>query len=171
LRAATTIVVVATLAACTGAGGGAQQQQVEFAAAAAADNILTTDYSALVEISGVRVTPLARAEDESDQEALVRTDYSAAVLETYLGEEHATVVFSRYAATEDALEDPPRGTWIVSLCRDPDGSYYLPGVGYELPAHEAVVAVARQTRARLADRELSLRRDAASYACLPDSKR
>jgi len=170
LRTAATVVVLATLAACAAAGG-AQERQVEFAAAAAADNILTTDYSALVEISGVRVTPLARAEDESDQEALVRTDYSAAVLETYLGEEHATVVFSRYAATEDALEDPPRGTWIVSLCRDPDGSYYLPGVGYELPAHEAVVAVARQTRARLADRELSLRRDAASYACLPDSKR
>ena len=171
MRAATTIVVVATLAACTGAGGGAQERQVEFAAAAAADNILTTDYSALVEISGVRVTPLARAEDESDQEALVRTDYSAAVLETYLGEEHATVVFSRFAATEDALEDPPRGTWIVSLCRDRDGSYYLPGVGYELPAHETVVAVARQTRARLAGGELSLRRDAASYACVPDSKR
>ena len=169
MRPAATIVVVLTLAACAGAGGSSGARQVEFAAAAAADNILTTDYTALVEITGVLLTPIAQADDGKHDEALVRVDYTAAVLETYLGEELETIIFSRYAARQDAREDPSRGKWIVSLCRDRDGSYYLPEVGYELPAHDAVLTVARQTRARIESHELPLRRNEGSYACLADA--
>jgi hypothetical protein len=171
LRAAALIVLVATLAACAGPTRGAQQQRIEFAVEAVEDNILATDYSALVEITDARAMDASPPDEANDGEALVRIDYTAAVLETYRGEALETIAFSRYAARHEALEDPSRGTWIVSLCRDLDGSYYLPGVGYELPPHEAVLSVARQTTVRLDRGELPLRSNEGSYACLPDSAR
>ncbi len=146
--------------ACTGPTGGAQQQRVEFAAAAVEDNMLATDYTALVEITSVRAKQVTQQD-----ERLLRIEYTATVLATYLGEERTEIVFSRYAEPQEGSEDPARGKLVVSLCRDRDGSYYLPGVGYELPPDDAVVDRARQTKARIAAGELSLRRDEASYAC------
>lgn len=165
------IIVAVTLAACAGTTGTGRDEQVEFAAESAADNILTTDYTALVEITGAQAKQAAQPDDGNDDEAVLRIDYTATVLETFLGEKLETIVFSRYAARQEGLEDPQRGTWIVSLCRDRDGTYYLPGVGYELPPDEAVLAVARQTSAQLAGGELSLRRSEGGYACLPEPAR
>lgn len=152
------LVIVST--ACAGPTGGAQQQQIEFAVAAVEDNMLATDYTALVEITGVRAIQVAQASEE-----MLRIEYAATVLEAYLGEERTEIVFSRYSEPQEGSEDPARGKLVVSLCRDRDGSYYLPGVGYELPPDDAVVDRARQTKARIAAGELSLRRDEASYAC------
>jgi hypothetical protein len=164
------VVVVAMLSSCTGTAGGGREQQVEFAVAAVEDNILTTDYTALVEITGTRAKRGALRGNGSDDENLLRIDYAATVLETYLGEEAIeTIVFSRYAARQEGIEDAARDNLIVSLCRDRDGRYYLPGVGYELPPEDAVVARARQTRARVAAGELSLLRDAGRYACVADA--
>lgn len=146
--------------ACTGPAGGAQQQRVEFAAAAVEDNMLATDYTALVEITSVRAKQVTQQD-----ERLLRIEYTATVLATYLGEERTEIVFSRYAEPQEGSEDPAGGKLVVSLCRDRDGSYYLPGVGYELPPDDAVVDRARQTKARITAGELSLRRDEASYAC------
>jgi hypothetical protein len=171
LRAAASIVVLATLAACAGPTRGAQQQRIEFAVETVEDNILATDYTALVEITGVLATPMARAGERNDDGAVLRIDYTAAVLETYRGDELETIVFARYAAGQEGLEDPSHGTVIVSLCRDRDGGYYLPEVGYELPPHEAVLSVARQTGARLDRGELPLRSNQGRTACLPDATR
>lgn len=157
------------LSSCTGTVGGGREQQVEFAVAAVEDNILSTDYTARVEITGLRAKHGALPGNGTDEETLLRIDYAATVLETYLGEAIETIVYSRYAARQEGLEDPARGTLIVSLCRDRDGRYYLPGVGYELPPEEAVVARARQTKARIAAGELSLLRDGGRYACVADA--
>lgn len=157
------------LSSCTGTAGGGREQQVEFAMAAVEDNILTTDYTALVEITGMRAKHGALRGNGSDDENLLRIDYAATVLETYLGEAIESIVFSRYEARQEGLEDAARGILIVSLCQDRDGRYYLPGVGYELPPEDVVVARARQTRARIAAGELSPIRDGGRYACVADA--
>lgn len=157
------------LSSCAGAGGGGRERQVGFAVDAVEDNILTTDYTALMEITGTRAMHGAEDGEGTDDEVPLRIDYAASVLETYLGEAIETVVFSRYAERQEGLDDPARATLIVSLCRDRAGRYYLPGVGYELPPDHAVVARARQTRARIEAGELSLRRDGERYACVADA--
>ena len=113
----------------------------EFALAAVQDNILTTDYTALVEIEKTDTEDFA-GDTPEDEEELVAVKYTAKVLETFLGPEHRNIVFTEYVVKSEGLEDLSSGDLIVSLCKDTDGNYYLPDIGFEMEASDALTAEA-----------------------------
>jgi hypothetical protein len=138
----------------------------EFALAAVQDNLLTTDYSALVEIEKTDTEVIAGDAPE-DEEALVAVKYTAKVLETFLGNELKNIVFTEYIVKSEGLEDLSSGTLIVSLCKDKDGNYYLPDIGFELPAHNVIIEKARKISTLIKDKKLTLHKDDENYACNP----
>ena len=144
-------------------GGG--DSRTEYALAVVEDNILTTDYSALVEITRVRTEEVG-IDPEKDGETLMAVIYTAKVLHIYQGESTGQIEYIQYTKRSEGPEGLSRGAQIVSLCRDRDGSLYLPDIGYELPAEQPLLDRAESVRAQLEARRLSLRRGA-DYACCP----
>ncbi len=104
------------------------------------DNFTTTDYSALVEITGFTV----EADHEDLPEDLDVIRYSARVLESYVGEEQSTIEFLRYIEAGDEPQGEQSVAQVVSLCRDENGELYIPDLGYELPAVKPILEKARE---------------------------
>ena len=142
-------------------------RKTEFAVAVVEDNILTTDYTALVEITKVNAEDIAEDSAVKDDEDLLAVKYSAKVLESYLGNEQKNIEYTEYIEKSEGLEDLSSGVLIVSLCKDKDGNYYLPDIGYELPAQDLIVEKAREIKALIKDKKLSLRKNVYDYACDP----
>jgi hypothetical protein len=142
-------------------------RRTEFALAAVEDNILTTDYTALVEITKANAEEIAGGNAAEGDEELVAVKYTAKVLETFVGNAQKNIVFTEYVEKNEGLEDLSSGVLIVSLCKDKDGNYYLPDIGYELPAQNVIVEKAREIKALIKDKKLSLRKNNDNYACDP----
>lgn len=109
-------------------------------------NLGATDLTALVEVVG--------AESRPPREGLNVVAYSARVLETFVGAERERLEYLAYLEPDDQPGKTSRQRLIVSVCRDVDGTYYLPGVGYQVPADAEALAVARNWRAASSDAEI-----------------
>jgi len=160
------IVFLFLSSSCAPGGNGEADRKTEFALAAVEDNILTTDYTALIEITSVSAEDIAEDSSATDDEDLVAVKYTARVLESYLGDEQKNIVFTEYVEKSEGLEDLSSGVLIVSLCKDKDGNYYLPDIGYELPAQDVLIEKSKEIEALINDKKASPRRDD-DYACNP----
>ena len=152
---------------CSPENDGEEDSKAEFALAAVEDNILTTDYTALVEIIKVNVEGIAEDSTAKNDEALVTVKYTARILESYLGQEQKTIEFREYVEKSEGLSGLSRGVLIVSLCKDKADNYYLPDIGYELPAQNVILERAKKIKRQIKDKKLTLHKDDASYACVP----
>ena len=110
------------------------------------DDMSSTDYTALVQITGMVVD---NPPDNSSE--LVAIGYSAQIMEVYVGRELEDIRFTRYVEKGEEPEATDDRIQIVSLCRDINGEYYLPDIGYELPPDEAIIRQARRSIAQASD--------------------
>lgn len=140
-------------------------EQTRFALIAIQGNIVTTDFSALVEITSTTIKEPSKIEASMDKDELVAVNYSASVLESYLGKKVDVIVFTEYVEKSEGLDNLSQGKLIVSLCKENDGTYYLPDIGYELPPETALIEKAREIKILLIEKKLSLHRDKDNYAC------
>ena len=145
---------------CLSCTAGDVDEQTEFALAAVHDNLLTTDLSALIEISGSSVEELPSSEGEE----LVAVHYRARIIEVFQGKATDRIQFTEFREKQEGLEDLSQGRLIVSLCKDTDGSYYLPDIGYELPHDQALINKAREIKRLIQERKISLQHGD-DYAC------
>jgi hypothetical protein len=145
---------------CLSCTAGDVDEQTAFALEAVQDNLLTTDLSALIEITGNSVEELPSSEGE----ALLAIHYRARILETFLGDPPESIQYTAYQEKSEGLENLSEGRLIVSLCREPDGSYYLADIGYELPPDGALIKKAREIGRLINAKKLSLQRGD-DYAC------
>ncbi len=152
---------------CASENHGEENGKTDFALAAVEDNILTTDYTALVEITNVDIEDSAEGDIVKDEGDLVAIKYTARIFESYVGNDQKTIVFTEYIEKSGGFESVGQGALIVSLCKDKQGEYYLPDIGYELPAHDVIVEKAKEIKARIQSQKLSLRRKGDdSYVCV-----
>lgn len=148
-RAGAALVAFAVLG-CSADPPPGEEQRTRLALAALEDNIATTDYSARVDVTGSRVRDTDLPSTGNDD--MLAIEYSAAVLETYRGASHDRIRYLQLTDADDAFEGRTRGEVIVSLCRGAaGGGFYLPEIGYELPAAPALIERARELGRHLAE--------------------
>lgn len=140
-------------------------EQTKFALLAIQDNIVSTDFSALVEITSSSIKEPSKIEASMGNDELVAVNYSTSVLENYLGKKVNAIIFTQYVEKNEGLDNLSKGKLIVSLCTENDGTYYLPDIGYELPPEAALIEKAREIKMLLINKKLSLHRDENNYAC------
>ncbi|MEN8178750.1 MAG: hypothetical protein ABFS39_09030 [Pseudomonadota bacterium] len=140
-------------------------EQTNFALVAIQDNVVTTDFSALVEITSTSIKELSTTGSTMDNEKLLAVHYTARVLESFLGNKANTIVFTEYIDKNEGLDNLSEGKVIVSLCKESDGTYYLPDIGYELPPETALIEKAREIKMLIIKKKLVLHRDEKNYAC------
>ena len=129
------------LAAClvalavTACSNGAQDERIQFAAEALEDNLRATHRTALVEITGADVRQPPQEGDAPDEDLIV-VRYTARVLRDFAGDGPEVIEFVEYVDPAEGVEDVSKGKRIVSLCKRRGGGYYLPDIGFEMPASE-----------------------------------
>ncbi len=150
---------------CTACTASKVDERTKFALAAIQDNVVSTDFSALVEITSTSIKELSNTGSNVNKEKLLAIHYSARVLESFLGDKVDTIVFVEYAEKSEGLDNLSKGKLIVSLCKKSDGTYYLPDIGYELPPETALLDEARKIKMHIIRKEISLHRADKNYAC------
>ncbi len=153
---------------CVSCSGENEDSSAEFALAVVEDNILTTDYTALVEITRVRTSEAMQNSTAPGDQDLMAIIYTAKILQDFQGQAQEHIEYTHYVERSDGLEGLGSGVIIVSLCKDKQGAFYLPDVGYELPAEQDLIENAQEIKALLEAKQLSLRRNG-DYACCPYS--
>ena len=121
--------------AVTACSGGAQDERILFAAEALEDNLRATHRTALVEITGADVLQPPQEGDAPDEDLIV-VRYTARVLRDFAGGGPEVIEFAEYVDPAEGVEDVSTGKRIVSLCERQGGGYYLPDIGFEMPASE-----------------------------------
>lgn len=104
------------------------------------ENFRTTDLSALIEVTSF----VMHSSPELDAEGLEAIYYSARVLEVFVGEKVPEIEFVRYVEPGEDPADQEVGAGIISLCRDRGGIYFVPDIGFELPAEKVLLSRARE---------------------------
>lgn len=154
------LLLLALLAACAQKASQAEQ----FALEVIEENFRSTDFSARVEVTGYVVGVTADSADDPE-----RVRYSARVLEVYAGDPLSTIEFDRYIESGDGPGDEPEGvnytTQIISLCRDNNGAWYLPDIGFELPDTSVLLDRARELGAEGASSRPAAASEVAATAC------
>ena len=133
------ITLVALLALATACSPKPESAE-ELALEVIEENFRTTDLSALVEVNSV----VMHSSPELDAEGLEAIYYSARVLEVFVGEKTPEIAFVRYVEPGEEPADQYISTEIISLCRDLNGVYFVPDIGFELPAEEVLLIRARE---------------------------
>ncbi len=159
------LLLLAVTLFCTACTAQDTDEPLAFALAAIHDNILSTDFSALVEITNAAVQDHSSSTTD-DHEALLVVIYKARVLESFLGNHADTILFTEYREKDEGLESLSEGKIIISLCKEHDGTYYLPDIGYEMPADSALLEKAREIKRLVKEKKLTSHRDTEDYACL-----
>lgn len=133
------------LGACSAAPHAWHSPHNEFALAALADNIAATDLSARVRVTGHRVRTDSTALSGSEEVLVV--EQTAEVVETYRGAELEQLTYLQFIDRQEGLEGFGPGEVIVSLCHDDQaGHYYLPDIGFEVPAAAELIERAQAIR-------------------------
>lgn len=104
------------------------------------ENFQTTDFSALVEVTSY----VMHSSPELEAENLEAIYYSARVLDVFVGDERPEIEFVRYVEPGEDFADQDIGVEIISLCRDANGIYFVPDIGFELPAEKSLLNRARE---------------------------
>lgn len=153
---------------CVSCTAGDGDSNTKLALAVVEDNILTTDYTALVEITQVKTLETMKDSAALGDQDLMAINYTAKILQSYQGKEQDNIEYTQYIEKSEGLEGLSSGVIVVSLCRDKEGTLYLPDIGYELPAEKVLIEKAQEIKTLLEAKQLSLRRNG-DYACCPYS--
>ncbi|MDI6809821.1 MAG: hypothetical protein QME66_12730 [Candidatus Eisenbacteria bacterium] len=103
-------------------------------------NLRETPYTAHIKIA--RVEKNREILSDSGELGYVVFKVQAEVIETYKGDKYSTIEY--FVFREAPSEGPPVGeNLIVSLRRSEEGDYYVSDNGYELPATESLIRLAR----------------------------
>ncbi len=140
-------------------------RRIDFALAAIEQNILTTDYTAQVEIIGRTIDENFKENVNPGNEDIVAVTYTAKILERYNGEKLNSLVFTEFVEKSEEFDEFKSGILIVSLCKDKQGEFYLPDLGYELPAKSVLIEKAKEIKILLNNKKLLLRQQDDNYAC------
>lgn len=135
---------------------GENKSKINFALNVIEENILTTDFTALLKVTKVTA---------ANKKKLVVVNYSADILESFAGGEVKNIIFTEYIEKDEKFNNTCGSVLIVSLCKDKNGNYYLPDIGYELPAEDVLLKKAREVKTLIHSKKLSMRKDQDSYAC------
>lgn len=140
-------------------------RRIDFALAVIEDNILTTDYTAQVEIIDRSIDENFKENVSSGNEDIVAVIYTAKILERYNGEKLNRLVFTEFVEKSEEFNEFKSGILIVSLCKDKQGKFYLPDIGYELPAKSVLIEKAKEIKILLNNKKLLLHQQEDNYAC------
>ena len=138
--------------------------RTQFALDVLEDNMSTTDFTALVETQKMTIVEV------SDNTALLISElvavrYSAIVIETYIGKEAENITYTHYVEKGEEPEVMGNQSHIISLCQDENGDYYLPDIGYELPADRVTKKEAKRAQTRINNKRPITNENGGRAAC------
>lgn len=159
--------LVAALLACGCSPDSADDipQRELIALEALQENTVSTHLTALVEINDAFVDdPGMLVISHSDEDPLT-VRYKATLVENYVGDGPDALEFTGYVQKSEGVNKPDVGIRIISLCMDNDGGYYLPDIGFQLPATTRLMQRAQELKTQLAARDSSADNAKRGSAC------